>query len=144
MVTRILASDRVGGHTIPMSPIEPVYLTAGGALIGALLTILVQVIIARLNRKHDKLTKTYDIRLALYSELEAVLEKMPKLRQKTDEALEETRTVQAERAAHRAAIIDLTGAVEALVAGAPTDSEGRRKDQGARRAQDHGGAPTPS
>ena len=126
------------GHNAPVLTIEPVYLAVGGALMGVVITLSVQSVLARINRLHDKMIKTYEIRLNLYTDIEAALEKIPEARRRTEEALEATCSLRAEREVHSAAINDLTSAVEALVAGAPTDSAERRKikEQGEQKIEE--------
>src|SRR3954470_8927969 len=57
-----------------MPPVDPVFFTAGGALFGVALTLATQVLLSRIQRRHDKQTKTFDTRLELYAEFTNTLD----------------------------------------------------------------------
>lgn len=54
---------------VPVAPsdLRPVYLTAGGALAGILITLLIQSINSRLQRRHENQGRAFDLRFKLYT-----------------------------------------------------------------------------
>ena len=123
--------SEVTSDHIWMFPIEPSYLTAGGALFGVILTLIVLSVIARLNRRHDRMTKTFETRLNIYADLEGLLDKMPEMQRQAEAGVEATRALRAELEARRAMMADLASAVDAVLGASEDPVERANLGEGA-------------
>lgn len=56
-----------------MPQITSVYLTAAATLFGVLLTVAVQAITSATQRRHDRIARTFDIRLELYTKMRSTM-----------------------------------------------------------------------
>ncbi len=68
---------------MPVVDLTATYLNVAALLVGVALTLTIQAIQAAVQRRYDRTTKLFDIRLDLYTELIAVMSRAPDLLKKS-------------------------------------------------------------